>query len=77
MLRFLATAWRRWLKIAELIGNLQLTIVLLLIYWTLFLVSALPYKILTDRLALRNPGRVHWIHRIPGTDRLAEMKKQG
>ena len=74
---FLAKAWRRWLKFTEFLGNIQITIVLSLIYWTLLLVWAFPYKVFNDRLALRNPARARWIHRIPGASWLDSMRKQG
>ena len=77
MLRFLTTAWRRWLRFAEVLGNIQLTVILSLLYWILLPFWAFPYKMFNDRLALRNPGKVHWIRRIPGTDWLSDMKKQG
>ena len=63
-------------KIYDL-GNIQITILLSLLYWTMFMILAIPYKVFTDRLVLRNSGRVRWINRIPGTDRLDSMRKQG
>ena len=77
MLRFLATAGRGWLRFAEILGNIQITILLSLLYWTMFMILAIPYKVFTDRLVLRNSGRVQWINRIQGTDRLDSMRKQG
>ena len=77
MLRLLAKAWRLWLRFAEVFGNVQLTILLTLIYWTMLLFWALPYKVLSDPLALGNPERARWIHRSPGTDWLDSMRKQG
>lgn len=77
MLRFLVTAWRRWVKFAEFLGNIHITIFLSLLYWILLPFWALPYKVFNDPLALRNPSRARWINRIPGTDRLDSMRKQG
>jgi hypothetical protein len=59
------------------LGNIQITIFLSLIYWVLLSFWALPYKVLSDHLALRDPGRARWIERIPGSDRLDSMRKQG
>ena len=77
MVRFLLTARRQWLRFAELLGNIQITIILSILYWTLLLALALPYKVFNDRLALRNAGRARWIERIPGIDWLGSMRKQG
>ena len=77
MLRFLAPIGRKWLSFAAILGNIQITILLSLMYWLLLPFWALPYRLCSDRLALRNPARVRWIRRIPGADRLNAMRKQG
>ena len=77
MFGFLRNPWQKWLKFAAVLGNIQITIILSLIYWTVLLPWALPYRVFSDRLALRNPQKVYWIKRAPGTDWLKSMRKQG
>lgn len=77
VLRFLAPAWRKWLCFAQILGNIQFTILLSVMYFTMFTLWAIPYKIFSDRLALRNPQRARWIRREPGTNWLDSMRKQG
>ena len=77
MLQILKTAWRRWLRFAELLGNVQMTIFLTVIYWTLFMLIAIPFKLLADPLQKRGPGQGRWVHRHPVSDILEAMKKQG
>ena len=77
MLRFLSAAGRRWLRFAEILGNIQITVLLSLIYWTIFMLSAVPYKVFNDRLSLRAARCVRWIQRVPGADWLDSMRKQG
>ena len=70
-------AWQRWLRVAEFLGNVQLTIFLTLMYWIMFPFWALPYRLFSDRLALRDQSRSRWIKRTPGADWLDSMRKQG
>lgn len=77
MVRILAKAWRYWLKFAEKLGNIQMVILLTIIYWTGFLVLAIPFKLLSDPLALKRPGASRWVHRTPVADILESMRKQG
>ena len=73
----ISRAWRRWLRFAEVLGNIQITILLSLLYWIMLPVWAIPYKVFSDRLALRDARRARWIQRVPGTDWLDSMRKQG
>lgn len=73
----LGIAWRRWLRIAEVLGNIQLTIFLSLIYWTFLMVIAVPFKLLADPLTIRHSRNRGWIQRHPPADIFESMKKQG
>ena len=77
MLRILGTVWRLWLKFAQILGTVQMTILLSLIYWTIFLIIAIPFKFLADPLSLRNPGRSRWVSRTPDPNILDSMRSQG
>ena len=77
MRSILSTAWRYWLKFAETLGNIQMVVLLTIIYWTGFLVLAIPFKLLSDPLSLKRPGGSRWIDRTPIADVLESMRKQG
>jgi hypothetical protein len=77
MARIFLTIWRRWLKIAEILGNIQLVILLTLVYWTMFILVAVPAKFFSDPLSLRNAGRSRWTHRKSIPDVWENLHKQG
>ena len=76
-MRILGKAWRRWLKVAELMGNVQMIVLLTLIYWTFVLPLALPFKLFVDPLALKRTGRPRWISRDRISSILESMHRQG
>ena len=45
-------AWARWLRFAEIVGTVQMVIILTLVYWTVVAATAIPCKILADPLGL-------------------------
>ena len=76
-MRILTNAWRRWIKLAEILGNIQMFIILSLIYWTIFAVVAIPIKFFTDPLVLKRPDRASWISKEPVANVHEFMKRQG
>ena len=76
MLRSLALVWRGWIKLGEKLGNLQIILLLSLAYWTIGLLSAIPIKLFSDRLALKKNSEGWKTHRSPA-DILISMRKQG
>ena len=58
-------------------GNVQMILVLSIVYWVLVLPFALPFRLLRDPLALKSPRRGGWLKRSPATDILESMRKQG
>ena len=70
-------AWRRWMKVGEFLGNFQMIVILTLIYWIVMTLTAIPFKLLADPLALRNASRSRWIQRARVADVLESMRKQG
>ena len=72
----LTRAWKRWLAIATVIGNVQMAILLSMVYWTIVALTAIPMRFLSDPLTLRRPKQ-GWIKIEPVTDVLDSMKKQG
>jgi len=73
----LSSAWRRWLKLAEILGNIQMSVLLTLIYWSIVLVVAIPFKMITGRQASTHRANVHWVSREPESDLFDSMHKQG
>lgn len=65
------------IKLAEIIGNFQMAIILSLIYWTIFAVVAIPIKFFTDPLMLKHPDRAGWISKEPVADVHEFTKRQG
>lgn len=77
MLQCLGKVWQRWLKIAAVIGNVQMIILLSVVYWTLVALVALPLKLAADPLGLRNSNRYGWFRRHPTGDPFGSMRQQG
>ena len=77
MTRLLRAFWRRWLKFAEILGNVQMIVLLSLVYWTLFLFIALPFKVLAKPLTPRHREGVRWITRGPESNPARSMRDQG
>ena len=73
----LARAWRLWIKFAEVLGNVQMIILLSVIYWTFVAVIAITFKLLSDPLALRRSSGPRWVTRRSPADFLESMRKQG
>ena len=72
----LKTAWRGWLKFAEVLGTIQMMVILSLVYWIMLPIIAIPLKLFSDPLMLRNLGQARWIKRDSGSPTLDEMKQQ-
>ena len=74
---FLRIAWRGWLRFAKILGNIQMVILLSVIYWIMLTVLAIPMKLLTDPLGLRRPRNRRWTQRQPNAEVMESMKRQG
>ncbi len=68
--------WNRWLKIAEMIGTVQMAIILTLMYWTMITIMAIPFRFLSDPLGLKRSSRPSWKQRTHPSDVLENMKRQ-
>ena len=77
MLNALSKFRRKWLRLAEVLGTIQMVILLTIIYWTIVLVMAVPFKLLADPLTLKSTGSPRWISRPAVSDVLKWMGKQG
>ena len=69
MIRAVKRAWRRWIEVAEFLGNVRMAVFLSLLYFLIIPVIAVPFKLLSDRWRSGVPGvgssatllRVLWI----------------
>jgi hypothetical protein len=73
----LGTVWRWWLKFAVILGNIQMVILLSILYWTLVALVAIPFKIFADPLALRTSHKTGWLQRRQPVDFDSWIRKQG
>lgn len=55
--------WKRWIKIAELIGTINMMIVLSIVYLAIIPIMAIPVKIINDPLNLKSTSKPKWINR--------------
>ncbi len=75
-LRILTVAWRGWLRFAEILGTIQMTVVLSFMYWVMLPIIAVPFKLFADPLTLRSQAGAGWVERHSGSQTLDEMEKQ-
>ena len=68
--------WNKWLRFAEIIGTVQMVIILSLVYWTMITIMAIPFRFLSDPLVLKRSSRPRWIQRTQPSDVLENMRKQ-
>lgn len=72
----LKTAWKGWLKLAEVLGTIQMMVILSLVYWIMLPIIAVPFKLFADPLVMRKPSEAKWVKRDSGSQTLDEMKLQ-
>ena len=72
----LKRAWASWLRFARFVGTVQMIIILSLMYWTVVMLVAVPFRFLADPLASRQPDGSRWVNRDPIPDVLESMKNQ-
>ena len=70
-------AWRKWMRFAEIFGNFQMILILTVLYWSIVLLIALPFKLLADPLSLRKNRGPSWTERSPDLDIMGSMHRQG
>ena len=67
-------AWNCWMKFAEIVGTVNMVIILSILYWTMVTVVAIPFRLASDPLRIKN--RHGWVVReSSGTD-MESMKNQ-
>jgi|ETNmetMinimDraft_23_1059889.scaffolds.fasta_scaffold334242_1 hypothetical protein len=68
--------WKRWLKIAELIGTINMMVVLAILYLTLIPIMAIPVKMFKDPLKLKSKTSPKWINRRQESFTLENLRNQ-
>lgn len=76
-MRCLHFVGRLWLKFAVVLGNVQMVILLSIIFWIMVGLVALPFKLLADPLSLRRGRHVGWTERRPIDYHGESMRRQG
>ena len=77
MLTLLKRAWRGWLKFAHILGTIWMMIILSLMYWTIFALTAIPYKLLANSPNVRRSSPPRWVQRSANHEILRDMRNQG
>ena len=77
MMNSLKKIWRGWIKFAEILGNMQMVVLLTIIYWTMLLVIAIPFKLFADPLSLKRTTSPYWIKRDNVNHDLDSLRRQG
>ena len=75
-MKWLGLIGRGWLRFTIVFGNVQMIVVLTLVYWIMVALVAIPFKLLADPLSLRR-RRPTWIRRVVDEDPSQSMRRQG
>jgi hypothetical protein len=75
-LKWLGLIWRGWLRFAIIFGNVQMIVVLTLVYFVMVALVAIPFKLLADPLSLRRRHPA-WTPRAADEDLSESMRRQG
>ncbi len=71
-------AWDGWLRVAHLIGTVQMVVILTIVYWLFLTLAVLPFGIIADPLKIRRSLRgTGWRTRRYADDALHLMRRQG
>ena len=62
---------------AEIIGNVQMIVILTTIYWTMLLIIAVPFKLFSDPLAFKSNKPIEWHQRAEEKHDLESLRRQG
>ena len=68
--------WAKWIRIAEVIGNINMAVILTVIFFIIVGLMAVPFKILADPLRTKKNSGSNWHKRSSDDDVLNSMKNQ-
>ena len=75
-LGLLRLAWRGWLRFAEILGTVQMIVILSLLYWTMLAIVAIPMRLMGDPMRLRRRHPPEWVPHDSDSISLESMAKQ-
>ena len=76
MKRFALAIWHGWLWFAELFGRLMFFLIMTVLYFTLVTLIAIPHRLLSDPLQLRDRGTSTWHLRPESASDRSSMQRQ-
>ena len=76
MKRFALAIWHGWLSFAELFGRLMFFLIMTVLYFTLVTLIAIPHRLLSDPLQLRDRGTSTWHLRPESASDRSSMQRQ-
>ena len=71
------SVWLKWVKFATLIGNVNMIVLLTLVYWIMVPLTALPFKLGPDRMQFKSPNGIGWTRRKEIHDMTTPLRNQG
>ena len=69
-------AWDGWMRFAEMMGTVNLVIILSIMYWTMVAVIAIPFKLASDPLRIKTSEGHGWVVREPFDTDVESMRNQ-
>ena len=69
-------AWDGWMKFAEIMGTINLVIVLSIMYWTMVTIVAIPFRLASDPLRIKTSEGHGWVVREPFDTDVESMRSQ-
>ena len=69
-------AWNGWMKFAEIMGTVNLVIVLSILYWTMVAMVAIPFRLASDPLRIKTSEGHGWVVRDSISADMESMKNQ-
>ena len=68
--------WQKWMAFAQILGTIQMIILLSIIYWVLIPIVAITFRFISDPLGLKDPNQSKWVKRRPQENLFESMKNQ-
>jgi hypothetical protein len=68
--------WRKWKRIAEIVGTFQVKILLTILYFLLFAPVGLGVKLFSDMLGLKPRKTSHWTVKETENPKIEDSRRQ-
>ncbi|MEC9292910.1 MAG: hypothetical protein VYC65_01350 [Chloroflexota bacterium] len=73
----LKRVWNRWIKIAHVIGTVQMMIILTVLFWIAIAPVGIVFRLLSDPLSIKKPAKSNWRQRETPSGGLEFFRRQG